>query len=151
MGALLPIRQVLYDILTADNGGQGNINMNQKLGVEMSNAIRKDGVTIVQAQSCVNQVVINKVAQAMRLIDELEPHFLEAEIVDTEPKQLPAPVTFDEFILQQLTAGVSLADFAEDTARHYVRSAVEHYGSEVACRRLRIRTKRMEALVHAET
>lgn len=139
----MPIRQILYDILTAgesDHGG-GDVNMVQKMGLEMSNAIRKEGVTVVQLQSYVNQKVINKVAQALQAIDAIE-----GEVLEGEQVLLPEPLSLAGYIEQNLEAGQSLKLFAEDITKQYARAAVEKYGAENACRRLRIQTKRVNEL-----
>lgn len=141
--ALMPIRQILYDILTAgenDNGG-GDVNMVQKMGLEMSNAIRKEGVTVVQLQSYVNQKVINKVAQALQTIDAIE-----GEVLDGEQVLLAEPLSLAGYIEQGLESGQSLKLFAEDIAKQYARAAVEKYGAETACRRLRVQAKRVNEL-----
>ena len=141
--ALTPIRQILYDILTAgenENGG-GDVNMVQKMGLEMSNAIRKEGVTVVQLQSYVNQKVINKVAQALQTIDAIE-----GEVIGGEQMLLDEPLSLAGHIKQSLAAGQPMNLFIEDLARRYAKAAVEKYGIEAACSRLRIKSKRVNEL-----
>jgi len=143
---LAPLRGILYDILTADEGKNGgDVTATQKMGLELSNSVKKDGVTVVQIQSVVNVQVIKKVTEALRFLDEHQRDLdtvrvLEAEVEEAKALPPPAPNIVEEMLLER----ASLAAFTEVAQHMYIIQAIERFGNTDAMRLLNIRKNRVE-------
>lgn len=70
------IRNKLYDLLlsacNSDTEVNEDINISQKLGVAMTNAVRKGGVVNIISQSITVHKVIPKIIEIIKDVDELE-------------------------------------------------------------------------------
>ena len=76
---LSPIKQLLYDLLSANNqADETSIAANQQLGVSMTNAVKKDGVNIIQLQNVISHKVITSAVEALKLLDQIQNEALEA-------------------------------------------------------------------------
>lgn len=154
---LTPVRNILYDILTAehdDKGNNGEVTAAQSMGVNLTNAVKKDGVNIIQLQSVVNVKVIKKVTDALRFLDDAQKQIekecvIEAEVEKEEVKALPSPQP--DFLIEMLDKRATLKDFVEVAERKYIAEAVTRFGDTEAMRLLNIRKTRVEkALEYAE-
>lgn len=133
------LRNILYEILTAEDEGPSSINATQQMGVSLSNAVKKDGVMIVQLQSVVNKVIVKKVVEALTLLDG----------PTDEVEALPYPETVDQFLDRHLEEGYSLVEIKKLISRMYAQAAVEKYDfTGSTCRRLGIRPTTMRRLTN---
>lgn len=75
MNNLTDLKEILYTMLETigeQSDGQTDIKAFQNMGVELSNAVQKNGVNIVQVQSVVNIKLVPQITKALRLCDALE-------------------------------------------------------------------------------
>lgn len=132
---LMPIRNILYDILTADEETSPNVQATQNMGVALTNTLKKEGVTILQMQSVVNKTVLAKVTAGLRLLDGMQ--------LQIDGNQQPTielkPRTLEDVIGEKLAEGYSLKDFIEMITGMYVNAAIETFGMNRARRQLRVR------------
>jgi len=145
---LTPVRNILYDILTAEHEDDtnGEVNATQQLGVALTNSVKKEGVNIIQLQSVVNVKVIKKVTDALRFLDDAQKQIEKECVIEAETeevKQLPAPVP--DFVLESLRNKVPLREFMEVAEREYISEFITRYGEPESMRLLGIRKARMEA------
>lgn len=149
---LIEIRQKLYDILTADDEDRPSpINATQNMGVAMSNAIKKEGVTIIQMQNVVSKTIIHHVTEALRLLDtmELEQRIIEVEEaeVDEVPQIEDTRATVEDFFNVAIDSGLSLDDLCKRIGGMYLLAMLDRYAEGEARRRLKIRQPRFDALL----
>jgi hypothetical protein len=70
--SLSAIKEILFDLLSDSVKDTSNVTAQQNLGVQLSNAVKKEGVVIIQNQNVeVLNVIIPKVIQALRIIDSV--------------------------------------------------------------------------------
>ncbi len=128
---LSKLKDFMYDILEIEDDDQqkDSIVANQGMGVQLSNAMKKDGVTIVQMQNVVNKKVTTNVVKSLRLIDKLLDNSRSIEIEQTTP----APqITLDHLI--QVIAwladkGLKMKDFDNLMRGLYCREQIKVEGS----------------------
>lgn len=151
---LIEVRKKLYDILTADADPQGDspIKATQNMGVAMSNAIKKEGVTIIQMQNVVSKTVIHHVTEALRLLDTMEleqrlGEIEEAEAVEEVPQIEDTRATVEDFFDAAIQTGMSLDDLCKKVGGMYLLAMLDRYEVNEARRRLRIRQPRFDALL----
>jgi len=83
---LIQLKNLLYDTLTAEEEDSGtDVVANQNLGVNLTKAIKKDGVQIFQLQSVVNKKITNNVIKSLKIVDKLQ----EKERILPSPIQTP--------------------------------------------------------------
>jgi hypothetical protein len=153
MSDLRSLRDILYDILLSGEDSRDQINATQKMAVAMSNAIRKDGVNVIQLQNVVNQKVIQKVTEALRFLDRHTEESLlasqnvaEAEIVvDEQPED-----TLLELIYSALDKKMSLIAFTRHMQERYVAEAVASMGRKEAKKILGIREPKLKQIIGGE-
>ena len=138
------LRNILYEILTAGVDSEpSDITALQNMGVSLSPAVNKQGTNIIQIQSVVNNKVITKVTEALKLLDiidaQAEPELvLEAEI----PSSIP---NIREFIEERLEREMSLTGFLRFMEVLYIMIAIETLGETETKRVLRVREQRIAA------
>jgi len=71
MNDLMQVKEILYDILLQPDNAHENVSVNQQMGVSLTNAVRKDGVNIIQ-YSQISKNVVSGVAKALRTIDMIQ-------------------------------------------------------------------------------
>lgn len=134
MNNLPALRNVLYDILTgsSDQEVDGDTVI-QNMGLNLSNAVKKDGVNIIALQSANIHKITVKVTEGLRLIDEMQ----QPQVIDVEPE--PEPETVEGFMRAKIEQGYDLRQFLDMISSLYVVTAVDMLGQDQAKRRLRIR------------
>ena len=130
---LLPLREILYTILTGVTEEQTDIKANQQMGVQLSSAVKKDGVNIIQLQNVISQKVISSVTEALRFLD-----------VQASVPALPMPETLESFMTECLRGESDLKLFMKKMEQLYIRCAVNQLGAIGAKRILKIRQIRVE-------
>jgi hypothetical protein len=83
--SLMDLKAVLYDMLTAvtQNGENANpAKVTQQLGIQMSKAVQKDGINVIQLQNIHLNTVIPHLIEGMKLIDELQLTMRRDEIIE---------------------------------------------------------------------
>lgn len=85
------LRNSLYELLEAatqedDNGGGNNIQAHQALGVQLTKAVQRDGVNIIQLQNirAIGRVT-GATVRALRELDALEVGYVEAGMAQARP------------------------------------------------------------------
>lgn len=69
---LTKLKELMYNIITCEpDTTDPNISAKQGMGVNISNAIKKDGVNIIQMQNVTNHKVTTIAINSLRLIDEI--------------------------------------------------------------------------------
>lgn len=141
------IRSILYDILTAGSDSEPiDIKAMQNMGVALSPAVSRQGTNIIQLQSVVNSKVINKVTDALKMIDTAEADDRTVEVLEAEevPK-LPEPETLQSMVEEKLDNDTTLKDFISYMESFYILKAIEYLGEDDAKRILKIRKQRVAA------
>lgn len=149
---LVELRKKLYDILTADQEQEDRqINATQQMGVNLSNAIKKDGVTIIQMQNVVSKTVIKHVTEALKMLDSME---LEQKIIDITPVDENIPQieekewepTIRDFLNEAVEARIPLDMLCKRVGGMYLLAVLDRYEEDEARRRLKVREPRFTAL-----
>lgn len=153
MNDLKPLRDILYDILVSGDDSGDQITATQKMAVALSNAVRKDGVNVIQLQNVVNQKVIQKVTEALRFLDRhMEESLLtsqnvaEAEIIEDERPE----DTLLELIYSAFDKKMSLIAFTRHMQERYVAEAVSSMGRKEAKKLLGIREPKLKQIIGGE-
>lgn len=104
------VRQQVYDLLQdlANQETATDINPTQNMGVNLSQAIKKDGVNIFQIQNVKIGITINKLVQIMKILDEdkedepipVQPKVVSENLIGYNPSSLKE--MFQSFFDQQL-------------------------------------------------
>ncbi len=97
MQAIADLKSLMLEML--ENAFQtGDVQATQQLGINMSNAVKRDGVMIIQNQNLeVYSRIMPSLVRAIKLCDAMESSWRQQiEIqIDTQPRQLPAPEVID--------------------------------------------------------
>jgi len=132
---LNPIRNILYDILTAEDEQSSSVQATQNMGVQLTQSIKKEGVTIVQLQSVVNKTVLMKVTEGLRMLDHMQVAEEEAPLIELRPR------TLEDLAAEKVNEGYDLKAFLDMITSVYVSTAIAMMGPERARRQLRIRNE----------
>lgn len=123
------IRNALYDILTGSADQQSDGSVVQNMGLNLSNAVRKDGVNIIALQSANIHRVTVTVTQALKLLDQDQIETIEALPEPVVVEAIQAPVDHDNIyriVETNLFDQVSLDDFITWITALYVKEAKKH-------------------------
>jgi hypothetical protein len=93
MQSITEVKMLLMDVLESAFQS-GDVTATQQLGVNMSNAVKRDGVVIIQNQNVeVYARIMPTMVKALRMCDALETKAHRAPVIQYEPApaQLPAP------------------------------------------------------------
>jgi hypothetical protein len=93
MQTLAHVKLLLLDVLESAFQA-GDVHATQQLGVNMSNAVKRDGVVIIQNQNVeVYARIMPLMVKALKACDALEAHGSQQPTVTIEPehRQLPPP------------------------------------------------------------
>lgn len=137
---LTDLRTLMYDILEGEEeNGDSKIALSQQMGINLTKAVQKDGVNIIQMpmQQVISRRITLKVIDALKLIDAM-----------SAPKQIefvdgPQPGSMQDYMRKSLGASISLADFMTEIEMMYIREAVNEYGMDKAKTILNIREPRI--------
>jgi hypothetical protein len=69
------LKPLLYEMLITATGKGNNgsqLDLNQSLGVNLSNAVRKDGVNIIQIQNANLESIVPGIVDILQIVDKLE-------------------------------------------------------------------------------
>lgn len=147
---LLPIRNLLYEILLAgDDTGEADIKATQQMAVNLSKKVKEGGVSIFQLQSVVNKQVIQKVTEALRLMDTYTQAAL-PEPDDVQDAEVTEPNEIMDLIYSCLDKKMSLVAFCNHMAERYCAEAIASMGEVEARKTLKIRKKKMLELTTGE-
>ena len=145
MKTMVDLKDKLYEILlSASNGGaNGDVSVNQELGVKISKAVQKDGgVNIIQLQSTHIHSITEKVVEALKVADAIEvSSHKEPELIDISPspqigyspeegmdvdvevktnEEDPA-VAFWEFLYHQRMGWKAMQEYCKDQYSMFIR------------------------------
>jgi hypothetical protein len=98
MHTLAELKVILLEILESAFQG-GEVQATQQMGVSLSNAVRREGVVIVQNQNVeVYARIMPSMVKALKLCDAMESSWRnQIEIrIDPQPQPLPAPAADDD-------------------------------------------------------
>lgn len=152
------LRDILYSILTSDDADNNGVSQSitQQLGVAVSNAMRKEkSINVIQVQAVVNQKIINKVIDALKLLDS-GPELIQAEdevkLIDVQPEYIEEEKpkyesTIVDLIDDSLDKKVTLNDFKESIGERYAAEAINQYGPEEARKILRLKPKTIKLMM----
>ena len=97
MQAIAELKSLVLEML--ENAFQtGDVHATQQLGINMSNAVKRDGVMIIQNQNMeVYTRIMPSMVKALKLCDAMESSWRQQiDIqIDAQPRQLPPPETVD--------------------------------------------------------
>jgi hypothetical protein len=145
------LRNTLYRLLEAatqdDGNGDNNVQAHQAMGVQLTNAMRKDGVNIIQLQNvkAIGRVTSTTV-QALRELDALEVGYTEAQLlpapevhqavtVEEAPAQLEYNPTVEEALMYLckalLGAGLTVQDMVKVIRYGAAHAALSHHGNNI--------------------
>lgn len=82
------IKALLLEILESAFQGNGDITATQQMGVNMSNAVKRDGVVIIQNQNVeIYKHIVPPIVKAIKLCDAIEPiiEIRNERTVETDP------------------------------------------------------------------
>jgi len=87
---LVALKDLMYDTLTIEDSKDDdkNITAHQNMGVQLSSAMKKEGVTIVQMQNVINKQVTLNLVKALKIIDKLQDQSNTIEISSGEHIQI---------------------------------------------------------------
>lgn len=131
------IRNILYDILTAEDEQSAGVQATQNMGVQLTNTIKKEGVTIVQLQSVVNKTVLLKITEGLRLLDNMQSSLQIEE--NEQPVIELKPRTLEDIAAEKVHEGFDLKSFVDMITAVYVNAAIGILGPDRTRRQLRIR------------
>ena len=77
---LANLKQLIYETLTVEETEKQDISAVQTMGVQLTNAVKKDGVTIVQLQNVMNKQVTFNLVKALQIIDQLQQNVITPSI-----------------------------------------------------------------------
>lgn len=133
---LQTLRSTLYELLLAahndDDEPMPEIKANQMLGVNMTKAVQREGVNIIQVQN-VKAIgkITNQAVQALREVDALEAGYTELTVRE-EPALIEYKPTVAEALKSLCTelakAGCSLQDAAHVIKYGVAMATLELYG-----------------------
>lgn len=140
------LRNALYDILTGSVDQQNEGTVIQNMGLNLSNAVRKDGVNIIALQSAnIHRITVN-VTEALKILDQVE-----------TVEQLPEPIEVEpvidhdnihRIVETNLFEGIKLDQFLEWVAGVYVAEAMRQYGTKAEVqRRLGVNYQRLKKIL----
>lgn len=109
---LIDLKELLLNVL--ENAFKsGDISVSQQLGVQMSNAIKKDGVTIIQNQNLeIYANIVPNIIKAIRMCDQIDTsdiHMLPPgmKFVKTLPEPEPEPENLKDIELPSKTNAIN--------------------------------------------
>jgi hypothetical protein len=158
---LQSLRNTLYELLTAvhdDDQEEQKILANQIMGVNMTKAVQRDGVNILQLQNikAIGKVT-NQAVMALKQLDALDGAMLELE--HKAPLQLEAPAEESPPVLHETLRTLCGQLLDEDKLNlrdmvHLLRYALaviasERYPTDLAANRLGIKATYVRALRRA--
>jgi len=88
---LVELKELMYDTLTLEESNatdEKSIAAHQNMGVQLTNAVKKEGVTIVQMQNVINKQVTINLVKALKLIDKLQDNSNTIEISSGKALQI---------------------------------------------------------------
>lgn len=177
--ALVPIevfelKNTLYETLEIEpEKDERGVTLDQRLGVSITNAIKKDGVNIIQLQSNVdNRRVTHNIIRALKIVDNLHTSLLagtkrfepakeigyQNQIRELEHKvtNLQPPVVeitrVDEYIASDVVdwyfeSGISLHDFLVTMKKKFVEIALRKFKTDKeAAERLGVKNTTMPGM-----
>lgn len=108
MKDLMQVKEILYDILLQSDDAHDAVAVNQQMGVSLTNAVRKDGVNIIQ-YSQISKNVVSGVAKALRAIDMIQETdkfnfistHIEAKVI--EDKRTCLEISLDEILSEEMS------------------------------------------------
>jgi hypothetical protein len=130
---LTELKDFMYNILEFEDDDQANANItaNQGMGVQLTNTMKKEGVTIIQNQSIVNKKVTSNVVKALRLLDKIKDNSVTTIEIETENKNIPE-ITM-EHIVQVIewiaSKDLTLKEFDKLMRGIYCRALIDETGS----------------------
>ena len=145
--SLMDLKNVLYEMLTTltQNGNKQDdpVQVTQQLGVQMSKAVQKDGVNIIQLQNVHMSLVVPHLIEGMKLIDELAfelpKEFVQVKQITHAPIQIE-PIDADEeedddpidtcckFLYDQKIQWKEMQELMKARYAEYIRGEFEHVG-----------------------
>ena len=98
MQAIADLKALLLEILESAFQN-GDVHATQQMGVNMSNAVKREGVVIIQNQNVeVLARIMPSMVKTLKLCDAMESSWRSQAAIELEPqqKQLPPPVDDDD-------------------------------------------------------
>jgi hypothetical protein len=98
MQAIANLKALLLEILESASQNR-DVHATQQMGVNMSNAVRREGVVIIQNQNVeVLARIMPPMVKTLKLCDAMESSWRSQAAIELEPqqKQLPTPVDDDD-------------------------------------------------------
>lgn len=98
MQAIADLKALVLEMLEGAFQG-GEVQATQQMGVNMSNAVKREGVVIIQNQNVeVYARIMPSMVKMLKLCDALEAGWRSQAVIDLKPqqKELPAPVDDDD-------------------------------------------------------
>ena len=85
------LKSALYELIeevaagaTKENANNADVQLQQNMGVNLSNAIKRDGVNIIQIQSMQINRIIPKIIDCLKIIDDVD---YKKETIEYKPMQ----------------------------------------------------------------
>lgn len=129
--SLEKVKSILYDVLTADDNGQNNlepvIKATQNMGVTVSSAVMKNGVNVFQLQNVVHQKVIKNVVEALRVIDRIDSLPIPVEPLLIQESSSEYQKTLEEEIEEALDNEVSYSSFIKEIGQQFIFAAIKRH------------------------
>jgi hypothetical protein len=98
MQAIADLKALVLEMLEGAFQG-GDVHATQQMGVNMSNAVKREGVVIIQNQNVeVYARIMPSMVKMLRLCDALEASWRSQNVLELEPQQeqLPSPADEDD-------------------------------------------------------
>jgi len=128
---LAKIRKSIYQIIEMKPASSGNmdISMDQKMNLALSNAVKKDGVNIIQLQNMeIIQATISNAMDAIRILDEIQ---FAPNVIDVVPQEEPDDAipfeSIKELLITFIRNGITYKDFISAMKRAYVLCAISEF------------------------
>lgn len=123
MNDILVLKEQLYDLLSLDDDDASGDSIVQKLNVSMTNAIQKQGVTIIPIQNAVQKKIVVKVVNILKQVDKM---------LLNGP---PVPVTKEILDLSALCStwaerNLSLDDVIKEIRVAYLQTLIATHGTK---------------------
>lgn len=93
------LKPALYELLQAacDVDPSRELAVSQQMGVQLTPSMKKDGVNIIQIQNVKMEMIVPKLIDLMKMVDELCIVYPpQQEVIDLPMQALAAPDPFDE-------------------------------------------------------
>lgn len=116
MERVAELKKLIYDTLTLgnDESDTQDISLVQKMGLNMTKAVSKNGIHLVQIQSVIDRKIAFNLVKVLKILDD-------CEAIDVlEVKQLPeVENSLTEHIAQLASQGISLKEFQKRMKKMY--------------------------------